>query len=126
MNAPREKYHIQNSRLAPAEIPGLRHRVKSGVTTARQEADRYGVGVETIRKAVRGDTFRNIREFLPAEPTVPPAYGRRASDDLTSGEPTEEEIAASLQRLKGLQTPDEPPSETMIKELLSQRTKDQK
>ena len=54
--------------LTDADIPGLRRRVLSKATTTSQEADRYGVGVETIRRAVRGETFRHIPDYLETDP----------------------------------------------------------
>lgn len=108
----RDKYSIQNSRLLPGEIPGIRLRVKGdhlrgipSTTTVYQEADRYGVGVETIRRAVRGETFRNVREGLAPLPEddVGPKYGRRATDVVS-----EEDAKASLERLTS-KPPEEPP-----------------
>ena len=76
-------------RLIDGEIPGLRKRVKMKLTTVKEESRRYGVGVESIRRAVRGDTFGHILDGLeymtPAMPGVQMAG--------------EEEVAASLKRL---------------------------
>ncbi len=86
---------IQNARLLPAEVPGLRERLKMKLTTVYQEADRYGVGVETIRRCARGETFRFVREGLPeteplpADDPVGPKYGRRATDAVHESDAVE-------------------------------------
>jgi hypothetical protein len=61
---------IKNAALADSDIPGLRRRILTKQTTVAQEADRFDVGIETIRRAVRGETFRHIRDYLD-EPTGP-------------------------------------------------------
>jgi hypothetical protein len=108
---------IMNATLLESEIPGLRDRVKRKLTTPYQEADRYGVGVETIRRAVRGETFRNVREGLPegVEPTVK-NYGRR-KDDVVSAE----DAKKSLERfIEDTPTPPADPVEDFL-----QRRKEQ-
>lgn len=69
--------------LIDEDIPGLRYRVLNKLTTVAQEADRYSVGLETIRRAVRGETFRHIRDFLPDPPLAkPPKEDHRAEESL--------------------------------------------
>lgn len=83
---------LRTGKLLDSEIPDLRRRVRSKATTVAQEADRYDVGIETIRRAVRGETFRHIREGLD-DVFEPPAVERR-TDRL----PTPEEIAESQRK----------------------------
>lgn len=95
----------RNSRLVATEVPGLRQRIKGGLTNPYQEADRYGVGVETIRRAVRGETFRFVKEGLP-EATETTRYGRR-KDDLVR----ESDAKESLERFMAEGNRLEPPPE---------------
>lgn len=75
---------MSNVKLTDDEIILLRARKARGERVdPKVEADRFGCGVETIRKILRGDTFRH----LLALPAVTPDVG-----------PSEEEAAASLQR----------------------------
>lgn len=111
---------IKNARLIATEIPGLRHRVKTKLTTVMQEADRFGVGVETIRRAVRGETFRFVKEGL--EPVEEVTYGRRATDPAIPPE----EINKSLERLRELQTSSvEDGGRGAVDLFINQRKKDQ-
>lgn len=115
----RDKQSIQNARLLPSEIPGIRERVRTHATTVYQEADRYGVGVETIRRAVRGETFRNVREGLavPQTDEVGPKYGRRATDVVSA-----EDADRSLEKLlRDQQARETDPTKGVVDEFLSQR-----
>lgn len=91
-----QKQILYNAKLTPADVLSIRGRLASGMSTVKQEADRFHVGIETIRRAARGDTYRFVE-------------GRRADDrpigeeDPPLGaEPTPEELARSLARLNGL------------------------
>lgn len=100
---------IMHASLLESEIPGLRERVKKGWTTTAQEADRFGVGVETIRRAVRGETFRNVREGLPetVEATAG-TYGRRKDDLVTQDDAERSEAMLRELAAKGATDPSDP------------------
>jgi hypothetical protein len=89
---------IRNASLTDADIPGIRKRVQTKQTTVAEEADRFDVGIETIRRAVRGETFRHIKDFLP-EPGVP---GHRAPVATKHPIPAPDaaDAAASLKRFQ--------------------------
>ena len=86
---------IKNARLVDSDIPGLRARLASGQSTVAEEADRFGVGIETIRRANRGETFRHIPFGLDQPKQV---VERRAGFAVPS-----EEINRSLEKLQGMQ-----------------------
>ena len=118
MNAP--PIH-PGQRLTDAEVPGLRYRLRHGLSTVHEEADRYGVGVESIRRANRGDTFRHVREGLETPLSTP------ERDRL------EAEADASLKRLTtpppsglapGLNGEDEVPPSDPVADFLEARKKE--
>lgn len=86
---------IKNARLTDGDIPGLRARLANGQSTVAEEADRFGVGIETIRRANRGETFRHIPFGLEQPKQV---VERRAGFAVPS-----DEINRSLERLRGMQ-----------------------
>ena len=49
-----------SAKLSDRVVVDMRKRFSMGMTTAREEAVKYGVGVETIRRALRGDTFQHL------------------------------------------------------------------
>jgi hypothetical protein len=89
---------IRNASLTDGDIPGIRKRIQTKQTTVAEEADRFDVGIETIRRAVRGETFRHIKDFLP-EPGVP---GHRAPVATKHPVPAPDaaDAAASLKRFQ--------------------------
>lgn len=86
---------IRNARLVDGDIPGLRSRLANGQSTVAEEADRFGVGIETIRRANRGETFRHIPFGLEQPKEV---VERRAGFAIPS-----EEIDRSLEKLQAMQ-----------------------
>lgn len=98
------KRSIKNARLVDGDIPGLRKRIITGQTTVNEEADRYGVGVETIRRAVRGETFRHIRDFLD-DPHIPGHHAEHATRDPLPEVPADlaEEARRSLKKVQDAQ-----------------------
>lgn len=109
-----------NARLAATEVPGIRQRIRGGLTTVYQEADRYAVSVETIRRAVRGETFRFVREGLPDAEAPGVRYGRRREDVVK-----EDDAKASLERFmaEGNKLPADPtaPTDDGVDDFLSIR-----
>ena len=74
---------MKHAKLTDAEVLLLRARKARGEDIiVKDEATRFACGVETIRKILRGDTFRH----LLAESVTSPL----------AAEPTEAEMAASL------------------------------
>jgi hypothetical protein len=52
---------IRTAKLTDDEVLLLRARKARGErVNVKEEADRFGCGLETIRKALRGDTFRHL------------------------------------------------------------------
>lgn len=95
--------------LTDADIPGLRQRIGDKVTTVAEEADRYGVAPETIRRAVRGDSFRHVREGLPTS-------GKRPTLRLRPANPLpslEEEAKRSLEGFLKKEEEQPPPSDAL-------------
>jgi hypothetical protein len=88
---------LRNSKITQDEALGIRTRVAAAgdarAAQIRIEADRYLVGIETIRRVVRGETFRFAGESVVSEALVQPQ----------ANEPSQEEIEASLARLRKLQ-----------------------
>lgn len=102
---------LQTRKLTAGEVAGLKARIARGESTVRREADRYEVSVETIRRALRGDTYRHVRAAdpwvgCPANQTAQSLHrhpGDAASEAFAQeGEPTAEEAEASLERLARL------------------------
>lgn len=74
---------LRTAKLLDDEVLALRARRERGETiNVKAEADRFGCGLETIRKALRGDTFRHLL----------------SADIEVSQELSEAEVEASLSR----------------------------
>lgn len=99
----------KNSILTDEDIPGIRHRIKTSQSTVPEEADRFGVGIETIRRAVRGETFRHVKDYLPGEPVLPADRAPHATrHPVPIPEDLAEEANESLRRVReSLGTPEE-------------------
>lgn len=104
---------IKNARLADGDIPGLRSRLATGQSTVADEADRFGVGIETIRRANRGETFRHIPFGLEQPVEV---VERRAGFAVPS-----EEINRSLEKFQAIHQTTA--SGNVVEEFLEARTK---
>lgn len=79
---------IRTAKLTDDEVVSLRARKARGETiSTKAEADRFACGVETIRKILRGDTFRHL--LVEHGASVPPIG------------PSEAEMAASLAAFLG-------------------------
>jgi hypothetical protein len=82
MNAP-----IRTAKLTDEEVLLLRARKARGERiSVKEEADRFNCGLETIRKVLRGDTFRHLLK------------GASVLASRPSTGPSEDEVAASLNR----------------------------
>lgn len=97
---------LKNAKMTQADADGIRARatIWHGPSAAfvHAEADRYDVGIETIRRVLRNETYRVARR--PAEggrpnfvtstpaPTIPPGFSTSGSSGAV----------ASAQRLAGL------------------------
>lgn len=57
-----QKRPLRTAKFTDAEVRELRIRAEHEGIVVREEADRFGVTPETIRKILRGDTFRWVAE----------------------------------------------------------------
>lgn len=53
-----QKRPLRTAKFTDAEVRDLRQRASREGVDVREEADRFGVAPETVRKILRGDTFR--------------------------------------------------------------------
>ena len=97
---------ITVARLADAEVLSLRARKAAGeVINVKAEADRFSCGTETIRKILRGDTFRHLlrdgsKQTCAAVPEPSEAEMMRAFSQFTAEvKAVEEEEALDIQAL---------------------------
>lgn len=63
MTKPKDEWQKRghSSKLDEAAVLRLRELARSGALNVREAAGIYGVATETIRRAVRGDTFTNLQ-----------------------------------------------------------------
>lgn len=81
---------LRTAKLTDDEVLLLRARKARGEhVVVKDEADRFGCGIETIRKILRGDTFRHL---------LGPAPVTYAKATPVTALPTEEEMEMSLLR----------------------------
>lgn len=55
----------RNRQLDPNEVIWARTQFAQGAVTPRQLARQFGLGIESVRRMLRGDTYANIGEALP-------------------------------------------------------------
>ena len=90
---------LKNAKLTEQEVIGMRQRVLiDQVSTVKIEAQRYGLARETIRRALRGETFVNAGGHLEEAGLAPVNHPMS---------PGMEEIHASIRKLAELQKPKE-------------------
>src|SRR4051812_7104667 len=69
MNNPLDKRGYQgperNRQLGPAEVVWARTEYMEGRVTPRQLSRQFGMGIESVRRMLRGDTYANIGEAIP-------------------------------------------------------------
>lgn len=87
-----QKRPLRTAKFTDAEVRALRERDALDLVDVRDEADRFGCTPETIRKVLRGDTFRHVR--LGAEGPRPTASIAAAEAALGA------EATASEQRMR--------------------------
>lgn len=79
---------IRTAKLTEADVLGMRKRVLvDQVSTVKMEADRFGIARETVRRALRGETFRAVGNLAMEVP------------ETHEVGPGEDEAEASLNRV---------------------------
>lgn len=108
---------LHNAKILPHEALEIRLRVQSGQSTPTQEADRFHVGVETIRRIVRRETHRFVEEVEIPVGNVPK---RRVTDQIPA-DLLEIEARESKERFIAGQTPQEDAVEFFLEKRLVPR-----
>lgn len=80
------------AKMSDREVIDMTRRLDAGLTTVRQEAIRFGVGTETIRRARRGDTFAHLKVNNPELAII-------GEPRAIAPQPTEDELNSGLERL---------------------------
>jgi hypothetical protein len=87
------KKALGNAKMTDSDVRGMKARIATGQSTVKQEAMRFHVARETIRRAYRGETF----EHLVKEEMVPEAKIQEFNEEL------KDEVAASLNKFIEMQ-----------------------
>ena len=80
------------AKMSDRQVVDMTRRLNAGLTTVKEEAIRFGVGTETIRRARRGDTFPHLQVDNPERAIV-------GEVRALSPEPTENEMQAAMSRM---------------------------
>jgi len=80
---------LRTAKMTDNDVRGMKHRLLTGQTSVQQEAMRFRVARETIRRAYRGETFQHLVD----EEMVPDARLQEFDEAL------KDEAAASLNRM---------------------------
>lgn len=84
----------RNRQIEPKDVIWARQAYHNGEVTTRQLSVMFGMGVESVRRMLRGDSYANVGEALPREQDA----------RMTDAEPSPE-FLASIQ--KGLEVKEE-------------------
>lgn len=74
-----------NARLTDEDVLALRARLRRGESTVEEEAERYNVARETIRKANRGETFRHLKGGTTMVEQLRARDDSRVAEEATRG-----------------------------------------
>lgn len=119
---------LRTARLTDAEVLRMRRWHAEGRLVVKAEALRYGVGVETIRRALRGDTFSHLPlsgsvEVAPMPAGVEPPREAMLAEARKALEPLTDPGGAALDRfLSSIAEAKRDPGEEAVRELLSEKT----
>jgi hypothetical protein len=102
----------------PQQIVEIRHLHDQGTLNVRAWAEQLDCGTETIRRIARRETYRSIKSGQDAAPRERGQAYHPTSAPMV-GEPTEEEIAASLARMQAVftSTPTAAEADSLLNEL---------
>ncbi len=101
---------IATAKLTREEVRLLRLQDSQGLVSPAAEAKRFGVGVETIRRALRGDTYQDV-PFPDSERPVPRILNQYVDEPTNPAglDPTDPAAANSARRLLEALDPASPP-----------------
>lgn len=122
-----------NSRIATAkltreEVRLLRLADSQGLVSPAAEAKRFGVGVETIRRALRGDTYQDVpfppgSERAMLDPASPARSDPAPEKSESLVDPAAAASALKLARSLTLADPTDPPEEVAALHRFIEETK---